>query len=179
MKVMLKNVRLAFPNLFEARGVGDSEPRFSATFIFPVDGEAHKAMTAAIEQVAKEKWGAKTEASMKTVRAKNKLCLHDGAEKARYDGFDGMMYVSASNKDRPLVVDRKRAPLQPGDGLPYAGCHVNAQIDIWAQENQYGLGINAGLLGVQFAKEGDRFGGGGVASADAFDEIEEDDSDLV
>jgi hypothetical protein len=181
MQVMLKNVRLAFPNLFEARGVGDSDPRYSATLIFAVDSPAHKQMVEAIEKVAKDKWGAKAEVSMKTVRAKNKVCLHDGAEKARYDGFDGMMYVSASNKDRPTVIDRQRAPLQPGDGLPYAGCVVNAQIDVWAQENQYGLGINALLMGIQFVKDGDRFGGGGVASADAFDILEDDEdaSDLV
>ncbi|MWN55950.1 ssDNA-binding protein, partial [Escherichia coli] len=54
-----------------------------------------------------------------------------------------------------------------------AGCYVNAVIDIWAQDNNFGKRINASLGGVQFLRDGDAFAGGGVASADDFDDISE------
>ena len=42
---------------------------------------------------------------------------------------------------------------------------MNAILDIWAQDNQYGKKVNAQLQGVQFFKDGDAFAGGGKAAA--------------
>jgi hypothetical protein len=73
------------------------------------------------------------------------------------------------------VVDRDRTPLTASDGKPYAGCFVNAVVELWAQDNQYGKRINASLGGVQFAADGDAFGGGGVRTeADDFDDLSVD-----
>jgi hypothetical protein len=58
------------------------------------------------------------------------LCLHDGDEKAEYEGFPGNFFLNAANKARPAVIDRDRSPLIQADGRPYAGCYVNAVIDI-------------------------------------------------
>jgi hypothetical protein len=83
------------------------------------------------------------------------------------------MYVSAASKTRPLVLDSNKTPLTDEDGKPYGGCYVNASIEIWAQDNQFGKRINAQLRGIQFVKDGDAFGGGGSpASADEFEELE-------
>ena len=60
------------------------------------------------------------------------------------------------------------------DGLPYSGCYVNASIELWAQDNNYGKRINASLRGVQFYRDGDAVaGGGGPASEDEFDDLAE------
>ncbi|MFZ7235829.1 DUF2815 family protein [Avibacterium gallinarum] len=173
MKVKLNNVRLAFPQIFVPKAInGEGEPRFSATFLLEKGSENIKALENAIEQVAQEKWGAKTAAIMTSIKAKNHLCLRDGAEKAEYEGFDGKMYVSASNKGKPKVFDRDGATeLAQQDGKPYGGCYVNAVIDIWAQDNNFGKRINASLMGLQFVRDGDAFAGGGVASADDFDDL--------
>ena len=48
---------------------------------------------------------------------------------------------------------------------------VNAIIEIWPQDNQFGKRVNASLLGVQFVKDGERLAGGGVAAADDFEAI--------
>ena len=103
MKVKLTNVRLAFPVLFEARTVnGEGKPAFSASFLLdPADPQV-KALNQAIEQVAKDKWGAKAEAILKQMRAQDKVALHDGDLKANYDGFPGNLYVSARATTRPL-----------------------------------------------------------------------------
>ena len=176
MIVKLNNVRLCFPQLFEAKTVnGEGKPAFSAAFLIDPKDPQLEVLNKAIEAVAKEKWGAKADAMLKTIRAADKTCLHSGDLKANYDGFEGMMYVSARNALRPLVVDVNKAPLTAEDGKPYAGCYVNASVELWTQDNNYGKRVNATLRGVQFYKDGESFAGGGVASDDDFDDLTADD----
>lgn len=171
-RVMLRNVRLAFPNLFEPSSYGEGEPAYSATLL--MDPLQAKELDATIDAVARAKWGAKADANLKALRAAGKTCLRDGDEKANYDGFENMFFVAARSKTRPTVVDGQRYPISERDGRIYAGCYVNASIEIWAQDNAYGKRINATLRGVQFLRDGDAFGGGRPASADEFDEIVDD-----
>ncbi|SFN20391.1 Protein of unknown function [Izhakiella capsodis] len=172
MKVKLNNVRLAFPALFEPKTVnGEDAPRFSATFIFPVDHPCLKDIDAAIAQVAKDKWGPKADSVLKSLRSGLKVCLHDGDEKVEYEDYSGNKFLSASNKVRPLVIDRNRSVLTTADGKPYAGCYVNATIDIWAMDNNFGKRINASLGGVQFCRDGDAFAGGGMTTENDFDDM--------
>ncbi|CAB4122675.1 Protein of unknown function DUF2815 [uncultured Caudovirales phage] len=172
MKVKLTNVRLSFPQLFEATTVnGEGKPAFSATFLIDPKDPQVASINAAIEAVAKDKWGAKADAVLKTIRAADKTCLHSGDLKSNYDGFEGMLYISARNSLRPLVIDTNKSPLTEKDGKPYAGCFVNANVELWTQDNNYGKRINATLMGVQFFKDGSSFTGGGVASDSDFDDI--------
>jgi hypothetical protein len=180
MKIALANVRLAFPVLFEAKTVnGEGEPAFSASFLIPPDHPAVKQINDAAETIGKEKWGAKWPQVKKEMVAKDRLPLHDGDAKSSYTGFEGMMYVSARNKTRPLVIDRDKSPLNQSDGRPYAGCYVNASIELWAQDNNYGKRINASLRGVQFFKDGEAFAGGGAASDDEFEDLGTEEEALV
>lgn len=187
MKMMLNDVRGAFLTLFEAKTVnGEGEPAYSGSFLIDPATAAGKKLIAEIEanceKVAKEKWGAKAEAALTAMRKNDKLAIHDGDGKAEYDGFPGMMYVSTRSKVRPLVIDRDRTPLTATDGRVYSGCYVNAQIELWAQDNSYGKRINAQLKGVQFVRDGDAFGGGGTpANADDFGDlsVDGDENDLI
>ena len=174
MKLKLENVRLAFPQLFEAKTVnGEGEPAFSASFLFAPDHPAAKPLADAQEEVGKAKWGAKWPQVKKEMEAKDRMALHDGDAKASYAGFEGNLYVSARNKVRPTVVDTDRSPLVAADGKPYAGCYVTALVELWAQDNAYGKRINASLRGVQFKRDGDAFSGGSVATDDEFDDLSE------
>lgn len=173
MKIKLTNVRLSFPDLFEATTVnGEGTPSFGATFLIdPADPQV-KTINAAISQVAKDKWGVKAEAILKQMRAADKVCLHDGDTKSQYQGYEGMLFVASRSKTRPLVIDRDKSPLTAEDGKPYSGCYVNCTLELWAQDNSFGKRVNAQLGGVQFFKDGDAFSGGGsAADADDFDEI--------
>lgn len=172
MKVTLANVRLAFPNLFEARAVNNGdEPAFSASFIFPADHPAAKAMQEAINAVGSEKWGAKWPALKKELEAKDKTALHDGDTKASYAGFGGNLFVSSRSKVRPAVIGRDRSPLTAADGKPYAGSYVNGIVEVYAQDNTYGKRVNASLKGVQFVSDGDAFSGGAPAAVDDFPDL--------
>lgn len=180
MKLMIKDARLAFPQLFEPKAVnGEGEPAFSASFILTADHAQLDEIRKAQEAVGKEKWGAKWETVKKEIAAKDRFALHDGDTKADYAGYEGNFFISARNKTRPTVLDRDKSPLVPADGRPYAGCHVNASIELWAQDNAYGKRINASLRGVQFLRDGDAFAGGGAASADEFDACGESEEELV
>jgi len=173
MIVKLKNVRLAFPNLFTPQSVNGSEPKFNAVFLIDPNNPVVKEIEAAMLDVAKAKWGAKGQAQFDAAKKGGKVCLRDGADKPDYDGFEGNLYLSASNATRPMVLDRDRSPLTQADGRPYAGCYVHGSVEIWAQDNQYGKRINASLRGVQFFKDGDSFAGGTPVSEDEFDDLGE------
>lgn len=176
MKIKLNAVRLSFPQLFEAKTVnGEGKPAFSAAFLISPKDPQIAMLNTAITTVAAEKWGAKADAILKTIRAADKTCLHSGDLKSNYDGFEGMMYVSARNPLKPYVVDLNKTPLVAEDGRPYAGCFVNAVLELWTQDNNYGKRINATLMGVQFYKDGDSFVGGGVADDSDFDDLSSED----
>lgn len=174
MKLILKNVRIAFAHgLFEARQVnGQGDFKFSPSFLIPKDHPQVKEINAAIIAVAKEKWLDKAAAAYKALKAQDRLALHDGDIKDNYAGFEGNYYISASTKTAPVIVDRNPAVVLTAEsGKPYSGSYVNVSLDFWAQDNQYGKRINAALLGVQFAQDGDRLGGGAVGSAGDFEAL--------
>lgn len=175
-RILLKDVRLAFPNLFEATTVaGEGKPRYSATLLFPSEHAQHEQIRKIIEAVAREKWKDKAQALLTGLYKTGKVALHDGDEKAQYDGFPGNFFVAAASQENapPTVIDRDRSPLSRTSGRPYAGCYVNASLEFWAQDNQWGKRINCTLRGVQFYRDGDSFSAGRPADSDEFEDVTE------
>lgn len=184
--VQLQNVRLSFPDLWEAKQFEGAGPfSYRATFLQPEDQavmlqQADRSwkkttMTKIIAAVAQEAWKAKADAILKTLTGNpQKICWYDGNCK-EYDGYADNFVLSSSrgqDKGRPLVFDRDKSPLSAKDGKPYAGCFVNATVEIWAQDNKFGKAIRATLRGVQFYRDGDAFAAGTPVNADEFDEID-------
>lgn len=174
MKLSLKNVRIAFPVLFTPKADEKGVLKFGASFIFAEDHPAHKMIKDASQEVGKAKWGAKWPSIEKQIAAKDRMALHDGDIKEQYDGYAGNLFINTSNKVRPLAIDRDKSALQESDGRIYAGCYVNANVELWAQDNEHGKAINCSLRGVQFSSDGEAFAAGGAASEDEFDEVEDD-----
>jgi hypothetical protein len=173
MKMLLRDWRLGFPQLWKASAPkGGGEAAFSAAFLAPPAHKQIPEIKAAFVKLATEKWGVKGAQILKAMEAADKLCLHNGDAKSDYEGFEGMLYISARSKVRPTVFDGQRQELTEADGKPYSGCYVNASIELWAMDNDYGKRINAQLRGVQFLRDGDAFAGGSrPADADEFDEL--------
>ena len=171
-KIKLSNVRISFPSVFRKATFSGEETKFEATFLMDKDAQADKIaeIEGKIDDLLKEK--------LKGVKLKaDKICLKDGDD-IDYAGYAGNMSIKASSSKRPMVLDRDRSPLAEEDGKIYAGCYVNAVIELWAQNNQYGKRINANLLGVQFVKDGEPFADGVSASVDdfdVFDDVDEED----
>lgn len=174
-KVKLENVRIGFCQHIFAPG-GEYN-RCDAQFMFPPKHPAAKLIDAVIEVAAKEKWKDKAPAILAKIVKDGNSCYgkEDYLDKngEPYDGFAGMYHIGAWNKVKPLVIDRDKSPLTQADGRPYAGCYVNAQIDVWIQDNTFGRRINASLSGIQFLKDGDAFTGGQPADPDSFDDLSE------
>ena len=191
-KVKLKNVRLSFPALFEAEQFDGKGPfNYAAVFLFEKNGEMHKALVAAQNEVAKEEWKDKAAAVLKNAQEDKRLRFIKDGDNETYDGYAGMMHIRAlraKDKGRPLILDKnpKREDgsdnvLTQDDGRPYPGCYVNASIELWAQDNKYGKTVRAQLLAVQFAKDGDSFSAGSRGTSDEFEDLSDtgDDDDLI
>lgn len=179
MIVVLQKVRLAFPQIWEPKPFkGQGEANYTASLIIDPKTEEGKqgidALKKAIIAVAKEKWGAKYEAVVKSIKDTDKVCLRSGDTKAETSGFEGMMFVSTRNKadKKPLILDTdNKTALTIADGRPYGGCYVHASIQVWAQDNDFGKRINAQLRALRFYKDGDAFAGGPPADASDFDGV--------
>ncbi|MEN3144577.1 ssDNA-binding protein [Ochrobactrum sp. WV_118_8] len=180
-RVQLKNVRLSYAHIYKAKGFaggnGDdkSEPKFSANALLDPETREGKVniekMEDAIDYVIGEhKWsGGKTPKFPEA-----KLPLRDG-ENQDSDGYDGMMYVSASNAKKPRILDRDKLDVQEGDDeAPYSGCYVDMIVRVWAQDNKFGKRINASLEGIRFRDDGDAFGAAPL-DPDEFDDDDDDD----
>ena len=180
-KITLKNVRLAFPQLWEAKQVnGEGKPALSAAFLMSADDPQVDVVNNLIDALASEKWGAKAKTILAAIRGKDAVAVHNGDLKAQYDGFEGNYFVSARSYIKVLVLDRDKTQLSASAGKPYGGCYVDASVELWAQDNQWGKRINATLRWVQFRRDGDAFAGSAPASEDEVDDIsmeEEDESD--
>jgi len=172
-KVTIPKARLSFPSLFQKSVFEGKEGKYEATLLFPkTDTKTYDKVMAAINEC-------KTTAKIKV--ANSKLCIQDGDEiydEKEYDGYQGMWAVKAANSKRPTLLTGQKEPIVEEDEILYAGCFVNAIIDPWAQDNNWGKRINANLLGIQFVKDGEPFGDATVAEADDFDEVSEEDEDL-
>lgn len=166
--IKLENVRLSFPHLFQPHAMEEGqEKKYGASFI--MDNDAHGKLLdkieSTIERLALDHWKKKMHF---------KTCLRDGNEKPNMDGYgDGVMFITASRKTRPAVVDRAINPLTEEDGVIYAGCYVNATLRLWVQDNKWGKRVNAELRAVQFVKDGESFGAGPVDAETEFESIDE------
>lgn len=173
--IKLPAARLSFPRLFKPKAFREGQdPRFEATFLLDPSDKAHakviKQIEDAADSIVEEHFGKKKP-------KKIELCFGDGDEKD-YDGYEGMFYISTSNKTRPTVVARDRTPLVEEDGKPYAGCYVNGSITLWVMDNEFGKRVNANLRAVQFVKDGEAFGVKPVDADEEFDVLDDDgDSD--
>lgn len=171
MKYTLKNVRLSFPSLFQKAKFNGVETKYEATLL--LDKEAHADIIKEIQKGIAEK--IKTDLKGAKLGA-DKICLRDGDDTS-YDGYEGCMTFKAANNKRPLVIDRDKTPLTEEDGKIYSGCYVNAIVELWVQNNEYGKRINGNLLGVQFFRDGEAFASSGeTVGVDDFESLD-DDSD--
>lgn len=184
--VVLQSVRLSFPKLWKAESsTPDSAPKFGASFLIDPEtpeGKANiKKVQAAIDFVAKKTWADKAERVLKALDEKRKA-FRDGdsatnGEGDVYSGYEGMKYVSASNRKRPQILNRDKTPLTEEDGVIYGGCYVDAVVSFYAttKKESGGNGLFATLEIVRFRKDGEAFGAAPVDADEYLDDLDDDD----
>lgn len=165
--LIVKNVILSYPHLFEPWGMAGSKAKYSAKFLLPRDerkDDINKILSY-LQSLAVEKFKQKCAAT--------NLFLRDGQLTGKDDDAP-FFSISASDTHRPQVVDRDRSVLYPEDAdeKMYPGAIVNVHIKPWVQDNQYGRKVNANLLAVQFVRDGERLAAArSVDPNDSFDDI--------
>jgi hypothetical protein len=191
-QVVLKNVRLAFPDNLWVAGVGKGVPagtlpKFGCTLLIEPGSENDKAIQAAIVRTTNEKFKDKAQFVRNKIKGNSGTCCYlDGNERVNqegkiYDGFENMMALKVARREKdgaPRVVTSKNKDVAPGEpGAPYGGCYVNAIVEPFAYDN-VNKGVSSGLVLVQFAKDGKAFGGGASkADADALPALEFDEDE--
>lgn len=195
MKLLITNTRVSFANgLFNASALEEGQTKkYGADFILqedsvvyavdPIDPAKRTKTTLkdAELKVADEAWKGKGKAMLGALEASKKAVRSgdmrlDKAGNVR-DGYEGRTYITAKNAMRPKVIDRRRDPVDEEDGIVYSGCVVNVMCELYANTQPSKKGVFASLLGVQFVRDDKRFGGGGVARAEDFDVLEEEEVD--
>ena len=144
-----------------------------------------KAMKAAINAAAKKTWAEKAEKVMKALDS-DRSGLRDGdtatnGEGDVYSGYENMMFVSASNRKRPQVLNRDKTPITEEDNVIYGGCFVDAVVSVWATADKKlgGNGIFSTLEVVRFRKDGEAFGAAPVDANDYLADLDDEDDDMI
>jgi Protein of unknown function (DUF2815) len=169
--VILRNVRLSYPNVFTAKKAQDSDKMsFSAAFLMDkvINAADIAAVKAACLFVKQE------DGKGKSPGGPDRVCIRDGSFKEDKEGYGpGIEFVTARSDTRPGVVGRDgRTPLAAEDGILFAGCFVNASIRIWWQDHpKHGKRINAALMNIQFVRKGEPFGESKVAPEEQFENL--------
>lgn len=177
--VMLKGVRAHFTeSLFTPKIFKKSPLRYTGTFAVPKKSAAAKALFAALEREAESLWPGKGTAKLEEFKkSPTQYFIKDG-DKMDVEINEGYWIVTAhrnSTKGKPDLKGRKLENLED-NGVIYDGCIVNADVDVYCQKDD-NEGARCGLVGVQFAGDGERFGGG--RSKAAFESLDSDDEDDV
>lgn len=182
--VILKNVRISFPDLFKpGKPMNEGEaPKYGCQSIIEKGSEAETAAKNAMMQTAQETFGPNWKAIVGAME-KTKKCLRNGDDNLDKDGnirdgYGGKMYLVARNKAKPALVGGKNPDgtfkyLTEADGKPYGGCYANVKVDIKAMKGREKIPsqIYASLLAVQFVRDGDAFGSA-PGTPEGFDDVE-------
>lgn len=186
--IALKLVRLSFPKLFTPESSTEDGPKkYSAAFLIDPttpEGKANiKLLEAERNRIATELWGDKADKILSKLD-KDRSLLRDGDDATNgegdiYDGYEDMMYITASNKKRPQALDRDKTPVDDEDDILFGGCFVDAVVSVWGTTKKElgGNGIFATLELVRKRRDGDRFGSAPVDVDDYLDDLGDDDDD--
>jgi hypothetical protein len=169
-KTMLENVRLSYVHVFEPSAIdAASEPKYSCCVLIDKRDavnlkKVNDAMAAAFNVGMAKKWNGKQPAILK-----NPLRDGDTKDLEKTPEYEGMFFLNANNKNKPIIIDRSRQPIDDPSGM-YSGCYANVLVNFFAYNKAGNNGVGCSLMGVQFVRDGERLAGG--ASVGDFDELE-------
>ena len=183
-KIMLRNVRLSYEHIFTATKFQEGQTaKFSATFIIPKDHPDLPAVKKAMLEAGQETFG--TAFNTKGGWPRGFTCsLKDADVEVNGLGeilseknpvYKGCFILEANSTRRPVTLNRDKSAVTEEDGIIYSGCYVNASLA--AAGYTFGKvkrGVKCYLNGVQFVKDGERFGSDASNDFDALDGDEDD-----
>lgn len=168
--------RISFANIWEPKSINGSDEKYSVSCLIPKSDQKtlakiQKAIEAAKEDAKGKKWGGKIPPNLK-------LPLRDGdIDRPDDETYAGHMFLNATSKDAPGIVDRKVQPiLDPMECG--SGDYCNVSVNFYGFNANGNRGVAAGLGNIQKVRDGERLAGKASAASD-FDEIEGDEEEVL
>lgn len=177
MKVMLKDVRCAYPQLFEpVSNKFSGREEYSVRVMIP---ESDKAQVEKIHNAMKEAFNNKF--GMEKGPRKYKAAMESkNTRLLQFDDENGYYYLNLKRRSTdgaPAVLDRNKRHLSSAEGRIYGGCYVNAVFEVWVYDNA-STGAGNTLLGVQFVRDGEPFSGASQPSDNDFEDLGSGDDEM-
>src|SRR5271155_2844083 len=162
---------------------GKADGKFHIDAVFPMNHPQFPALQTLIRDVATSKWKEETQQTLDMIKGNNqRFPLQKGDQyRPGKPAYAGQLYVSAGNKDQPTIlvtengVNISTRPVGPALPLssshpcfPYEGCYGNVLLEFYTYLYGNSPGLGCSVLGVQFARHGERLRGSSVASGKEF-----------
>ena len=168
--------RLSYISVWEPSSVNGGPEKYSASLIIPKsDTKTIAAIEAAVEEAISDnlhKFGGK-----RPKTSAIKTPLRDGDLERDEVAYSDSMFLNASSRTAPGVVDARVKPLLDRDEL-YSGCYANVSVDFYAFNTNGNKGIAAGLGNIQKVRDGERLDGR-VSAEDEFQPVATADEDFL
>lgn len=170
--VMARKVRCSFPQLWHEEEKGGQTYGRSVTLI--VEPSEHSGLITEVKQGIKAVAAAEPKFKGK-LPAPHLLCLREGD---REEYGPKAQIIKCNTPRTPIILGLNGKKVTEDEDKIYSGCYVSAKFEIWPQANQNGKRVNAKLLAIQFAGDGESFDGSYVpeeVAVEGFGSLEDDD----
>lgn len=152
-------VRISFPQVWQAKSFKQQEPKFSCILLIPkTDTVTLKKVNACIDAA---KLDGKTSKWKGIIPKALDNPLHDGDDEfalgKKGEEFQGHFYLNAKSSNKPYIFDEKGEEMLNQSDF-YAGCYAKAAINFFPYDNA-GQGVGVGLNGLKKTKNGIPFSG--------------------
>jgi len=168
-KVTTPEFRASFAHVFKPRAFKEGqEPKYSVVMLFD-EKEDLSALKKLAKAAADDKWP-------KGIPTNLRSPFRKGSEKPDLDGYEGKVFITASSKMQPGVVDNQVQPILNESDF-YSGCYARATVTAYAYDHMGNKGVAFGLQNIQKLRDGEPFSGRSKAEDDfdVFDTGNEDD----
>ena len=179
----IKGARLGFPHLVAPQPSSNpnAAAKYNGNFILPMNAPEWNELLEMVNAIALEKWTVNATGVMTMINADKRLrCYGYGTDKLDsktgqvYEGFQDMIWISGSSDARPDLRGADAQPCPPTAPLNtmfVGGNYVDAVVSFWPQDNEHGKAIRAQLDGVQYIREGEKFGAVGPDVGTIFEAV--------
>lgn len=189
-RIILKNVRLSYANLFEPRPVGEGDNaklKYSTALIIPYDHPQVEKLKEIIDALGKSKFGSGWAAvkrkrnplrdPMKEYKQARTEAEEEGDDPNEIPKPDESVRdaytLNVSSDRKPQIVDKSLQPILD-DSEIYSGCYVNISLGGFSYDRPDNKGVGFGLNNVQLIKQGERLGGAPNADEE-FEMVDDED----
>lgn len=171
-KVITGEIRFSYCHVFEPSNMGDGEKYSVALLIDKDDEKTLACINKGIEEAIKL-GSDKLKGKVKGI----KNPLRDGDVDKDDEVYEGMMFINASSKTKPKVINSKGIEIKNSEDF-YSGCYGLASVNFYAYDFNGNRGIACGLNNIMKTSDGDYLGGRAKAEDDFAEFIDKSTTDF-